>query len=77
MLTYTTQNLTVVFGYSNLSRLIQMGMKEREGVKGNIQGSSLVWIPATDRDAYNKQVYGEGGSVLSRSSLSDYRMCLW
>lgn len=51
-----------------------MGMKGREGVKGNIQSSSLVWIPATDRDADNKQVYGGGGSVLSRSALRDYRM---
>lgn len=51
--------------------------KGREGVKGNIQGSSLVWIPATDRHAYNKQAYREGGSVLLRSSLRDYRICLW
>lgn len=40
-----------------------MGNQEREGVKWNIQGSSLVpaWlgIPATDREAQEKQVWGE------------------
>lgn len=41
-----------------------MGIQGTEGVQWNNQGSSLVtgWlgVPATDREAQDKQAYGEG-----------------
>lgn len=63
-----------------------MGIRGREGVKWNIQGSSLVpaWlgIPATDREAQEKQAWGWGvrgrmRSVLGKELLRDYGLTLW